>query len=130
LLSAPKFDEFLSKKNDTAKAILFTNKGSIGALWKSLAIDFGDNIIFAQIRGSNKGPVEQFGITKFPTIVLLPGGDAEGMVYEGEMNKKALFDFFAATKPPKKTEEAESASTKPPNKNSFKVQAEKREFSP
>ncbi|KAA8912857.1 hypothetical protein FN846DRAFT_886957 [Sphaerosporella brunnea] len=127
-LTAPKLDDFLSKKNETAKAILFTKKGTTGALWKSLAIDFEDSIIFTQIRDKEKDVAERFGITKFPTIVLLPGGDAEGKVFEGKIEKQALFDFFAATKPPKVVDQPaseDSKSSKDGKKPSFVVQAEK-----
>jgi protein disulfide-isomerase A6 len=112
ILTAPKLGDFLSKKNETAKAILFTNKGTTGALWKSLAIDFKGAIPFAQVRDKEKDAVEQFGITKFPTIVLLPGGDAAGKVYEGKMEKQALFEFFSVAKPPKSTEEPASENSK------------------
>src|SRR4051812_24672100 len=43
-------DRFLSEKNETAKAILFTDKGTTSALIKSIAIDFLDVITIAQAR--------------------------------------------------------------------------------
>jgi protein disulfide-isomerase A6 len=95
-----KFDDFLSKNNETAKAILFTNKGTTTPLWKALAIDYLGTMGFAQIRDKEKHAVEVFGITKYPTVVLLPGGDAEGIVYGGSgFSKDALLKFFQATVP-------------------------------
>jgi protein disulfide-isomerase A6 len=81
-------------------------------LWKSLAIDFKDAISFSQIRDKEKDAVDAMGITKFPTIVLLPGGAAAGKVYNDKMEKQALFDFFAAVKPTKRAS-GSSSSSKP-----------------
>jgi protein disulfide-isomerase A6 len=110
-LSGSKFTEFLSDKNETAKAILFTNKGTTSALWRSLAVDFLDAISFAQVRDKETAAVESMGVTKFPTIVVLPGGDAGGKVYGGKMEKQAIYDFFAAVKVPKSKDEPQSSSS-------------------
>jgi len=104
-----KFDDFLSENNETAKAILFTNKGATTPLWKALAIDYLGVMGFAQIRDKEKSAVEAFRISKYPTVVLLPGGDAEGIVYEGSgFSKDALLKFFQATVP--LTEETSSSA--------------------
>lgn len=88
-------DEFLSTKNESAKAILFTEKGTTSALLKSIAIDFLDVITVGQVRNTQKKAVEMFGIDKFPTLVLLPGGDADGIVYDGELKKAAMVEFLS-----------------------------------
>ena len=88
-------DKFLNDKNETAKAILFTEKGTTSALLKSLAIDFSDVITIGQVRNKETKAVETFGISKFPTFILLPGGDAPGIVYDGEMKKEALVKFLS-----------------------------------
>jgi protein disulfide-isomerase A6 len=42
-----------------------------------------------------------FGITTFPTLLLLPGGpEAEGIVYDGEMKKDAMVAFLSQAAPP------------------------------
>ncbi|KAI1436811.1 thioredoxin-domain-containing protein [Xylaria sp. CBS 124048] len=86
---------FLSTNNATAKAILFTEKGTTSALLRSLAIDFLDVISFAQVRDKASGVVDMFGITSYPTLVLLPGGDKSGLVYDGEMKKPAMLEFLS-----------------------------------
>ncbi|KAI0839243.1 thioredoxin-domain-containing protein [Hypoxylon sp. FL0890] len=88
-------DSFLSDKNDTAKAILFTEKGTTSALLKSIAIDFLDVITIAQIRDKETRANELFGIKSYPTLVLLPGGDKESIVYDGEMKKDAMVKFLS-----------------------------------
>ncbi|KAK6334005.1 hypothetical protein TWF696_002516 [Orbilia brochopaga] len=88
-------EEFLQKNNETAKAILFTKKGVATPLYKALAIDFQGAITFAQIRDKETDATELFGIQKFPTLVFLPGGAAEGVVYDGEMKKDQMFTFFS-----------------------------------
>ncbi|KAI0855522.1 thioredoxin-domain-containing protein [Xylaria cubensis] len=88
-------DTFLSTNNETAKALLFTDKGTTSALLRSLAIDFLDVISFAQIRDKESKATELFGIESYPTLVLLPGGDKDGLVYQGEMKKPAMLKFLS-----------------------------------
>jgi protein disulfide-isomerase A6 len=94
---------WLAESNETAKAILFTDKGKTSALLKSIAIDFKGGIHVAQIRNTDKekASLELFGITKFPTLILLPGGkEAEGIVYDGEMKKEAMVAFLSQAAAP------------------------------
>lgn len=87
--------------DETPKAILFTEKGSTTALIKAVAIAFKGSINVAQIRNTAKGAVELFGVTKFPTLLLLPGGkDAEKIVYDGELKKDAMVKFLSQVATP------------------------------
>lgn len=88
-------DGWLSKDAESPKAILFTEKGTTSALIRALAIDFLGSINVAQIRSKESDAVEKFGISDFPTIVLLPGGDKEFMVYDGELKKGPIIEFFS-----------------------------------
>lgn len=90
-------EAFLAEANDTAKAILFTASGKTSPLLRAVAIDFKGSVSIAQIRNTDKekASVELFGISKFPTLVLLPGGkEAEGIVYDGELNKASIVKFI------------------------------------
>lgn len=93
-------DEFLSKNNESAKALLFTEKGTTSALLKSLAIDFLGSITVGQVRNTQKKAVELFGIEKYPTLVLLPGGDKDGIVYDGDLKKEAMVKFLSQAASP------------------------------
>ncbi|KAH6854023.1 hypothetical protein B0I37DRAFT_360895 [Chaetomium sp. MPI-CAGE-AT-0009] len=87
-------DKFLGDK-DVPKAILFTEKGTTSALLKSVAIDFAGVITIGQARNKEAKAVETFGIEKFPTLVLLPGGDAPAVVYDGELKKEGIVKFLS-----------------------------------
>jgi protein disulfide-isomerase A6 len=87
-------DKFLSN-TDKPKAILFTEKGTTSALLKSIAIDFADVITIGQARNKEAKAAETFGIEKFPTLVLLPGGDASAIIYDGELKKDAMIKFLS-----------------------------------
>jgi protein disulfide-isomerase A6 len=86
--------DFLKESNDTAKALLFTEKGTTSALTRALAIDFLGSIKFGQVRNKESAAVETFGIDSFPTVVLLPGGEKDPLVYSGEMKKKDIVEFL------------------------------------
>ncbi|KAI9832490.1 MAG: hypothetical protein M1838_005642 [Thelocarpon superellum] len=122
-------EQWLKEGNDTAKAILFSNKGVTSALLKSLAIDFLDGISFAQIRDKETDAVATFGITQYPTLVLLPGGTQDGFVYDGEMKKEPMITFLSQVSPPnpdpapkksKSTKSSKSATDKKDRSNSAK----------
>ena len=86
---------FLESNNDTAKAILFSNKGTTSALTKVLATDFLGSMTFAQIRDKEAKAVEMFGITEFTTHLELPGGTQEPAKFEGAYKKKEMMDFIS-----------------------------------
>jgi protein disulfide-isomerase A6 len=86
--------DFLKESNNTAKALLFTEKGTTSALIRALAIDFLGSIKFGQVRNKDSAAVEMFGIENFPTVVLLPGGEKDSVVYDGEMKKKDIVEFL------------------------------------
>lgn len=56
-----------------AKAILFSDKGTVSALLKALAVDFLGAIDVGQVRDKEKGIVTEYAVSKFPTLLLLPG---------------------------------------------------------
>lgn len=80
--------------NQTAKAILFSDKGTTGALIKVLSTEFLESLKIAQIRNKETAAVAMFGVTDFPTLILLPGGSQEPVKYEGVFSKNALTEFF------------------------------------
>ena len=86
-------DDWFQNNNETAKAILFSNKGTTGALIKVVAAEFLGKISFAQIRDKEKTSVEMFGITEYPTLVVLPGGTKDPVVYGGAFSKTEMLDF-------------------------------------
>lgn len=88
------FDGWLQKKNESAKAILFSNKGATSALIKSIANDYRGNMAIAQVRDKEKEINALFGVTTFPTLVVLPGGNEPAVTFEGEMKKPAMSGFL------------------------------------
>ncbi|QSZ36345.1 hypothetical protein DSL72_006221 [Monilinia vaccinii-corymbosi] len=120
---------FLADANDTAKAILFTDKGKTSATLKAIAIDFKGSIKVAQIRNTEKASVELFGITKFPTLILLPGGQAaEGIVYDGELKKDGMVKFLtqaAEPNPDPPAATAKASKSKTNKKSPPKAKSEK-----
>lgn len=92
-------DGFLGKEGP--KALLFTERGTTSALLRSVAIDYLDVIHVGQVRNKEKKAVEQFGIGKFPTLVLIPAdAGAELIVYDGELKKRDVMSFLNAVAEP------------------------------
>lgn len=112
-------EEWLAEGNDTAKAVLFTDKGTISALLRSLAIDFLGSISVAQIRDKEKNAVELFGVSKFPTLLVLPGGTKDAFVYDGKMKKEAMLTFLSQVAPPNPDPPAAAATSSKPKSSSI-----------
>lgn len=111
-------NDWLASNNDTTKAILFSEKGTTGALIKVLAAEFLNNLEFAQIRNKEKAATEMFGIAKYPTLIVLPGGSQEPVKFDGAFSKDAMKDFLnlyvspASESPTKKQKAAAKDSEK------------------
>ncbi|KAJ5719040.1 Thioredoxin [Penicillium malachiteum] len=88
-------DNWLEQNEERPKAILFTEKGTTSSLIRALAIDFLDVIDIAQVRNKESSSVEKFGIEEFPTLVVIPSGDSEYKVYDGELKKQPILDFLS-----------------------------------
>lgn len=125
-------ESWLEEANDTAKAILFTDKGKTSALLKAVAIDFKGSIHVAQIRNTDKekASLELFGVSKFPTLLLLPGGkEAQGIIYDGELNKQGIVEFLSKTANVLPNADPAPAKVKlPKSKDSKKASKQKEEF--
>ncbi|KAJ5718934.1 uncharacterized protein N7483_010016 [Penicillium malachiteum] len=123
-------DNWLAQNEERPKAILFTEKGTTSTLIRALAIDFLDAIDIAQVRNKESSAVEKFGIEEFPTLVVIPSGDSEHKVYDGELKKQPILEFLSefaepnpdatgkaapATKP--KAKPKSKPASKPPSDN-------------
>jgi protein disulfide-isomerase A6 len=110
-------DQWLSEDKGAPKAILFTEKGTTSALLKAVAIEFLGSIKVGQIRNKESSAVEKFGVKEFPSLVLVPGGDKEPIIYDGELKKQAIVKFLsqvAAPNPDSAPASSEAKSSKSP----------------
>ncbi|KAK1957299.1 thioredoxin-domain-containing protein [Colletotrichum sublineola] len=131
-------DSFL--EGDKPKAILFTEKGTTSALLRSVAIDFLDAVEVGQVRSKESKAVEKFGVKSFPTLVLLPGGGKEPIVYDGEMKKNGLVSFISQVASPnpspapkgdkKKADKTEKKKSKPASTKSSTSTADDEKATP
>ncbi|KAK9474908.1 thioredoxin-like protein [Dipodascopsis tothii] len=80
------------------KAVLFQDKSTTPAMWKSLAIDFLGAIDFGVVRKTEQAAVDEYGVTEFPTVLVFRNGAAEK--YTGALKKDALYGHLATVAPP------------------------------
>jgi len=92
-------DKWLGQNEERPKAILFTEKGTTTPLIRALAIDFLGAIDVAQVRDKEAVSVEKYGVSEFPTLVVV-SGDGEHKVYEGELKKQPMTEFLKQFAPP------------------------------
>lgn len=111
-------DDWLADSKTSAKAILFTEKGTTSALIRSLAIDFLGSISMGQIRSKEQDSVDRFEIDQFPSVVLIPGEGQEHKVYTNQMNKAALTTFLSQVAEPNPDPAPQAAKPSKPAKES------------
>jgi protein disulfide-isomerase A6 len=93
-LSEKDLDPWLKENNGTTKAIIFSEKGTVSAMVKVMSTDFFGNVHFGQAKSKDAALVERFGITKFPSLVVLPGGEADPLIFDGEMSQNGMTEFI------------------------------------
>ncbi|RAR14992.1 protein disulfide-isomerase MPD1 precursor [Stemphylium lycopersici] len=93
-------DEWLQENKDNAKAILFSEKGIVSATLRALAIDFAGIVSVAQVKKSEKAAVEKYGITNFPSLILIPAASDTPIKHEGKVDKAAMVEFLSQVAPP------------------------------
>lgn len=119
--------EVWAAEGNSPKAVLFSDKGTVSALLKSVAIDFLGALSVGQVRDKETELVSKFGVEKYPTLILLPGSGQEPMTYDGELKKEAITKFLsqaaspnpdpAPSKKKSKTTKSKASSSKPASKS-------------
>lgn len=135
--SEDQFTTFLETKNDTAKVILLTKKGSISPIYKGLSTKFGERVLFAQIRDTQAYALEALGVNTFPTVMALPGGTQEAKIHTGGIKIDELVNFVkqvvpADTKDDSEDETSDEADVpvmRKPAKPGFETLADVNDFS-
>ena len=112
-------DAWLKTENDTAKAVLFSEKGTTSALIKVLASEYLGGMAFAQIRSKESEAVEMFGVEEYPTLFVLPGGSQEAVKFDGTFTKESMKEFLSKYARPttKSSSKKQNPSGQKPLKN-------------
>ncbi|TKA83764.1 hypothetical protein B0A55_00068 [Friedmanniomyces simplex] len=121
------YEAWLEEGGESArpKAILFSEKGTVSALLKAVAVDFLGAIDVAQIRNKELEAVEIFNVEKFPALVLLPGTGKDPVHYNGEMKKEAIVAFLSQAASPNPDPAPKEKKAKTSSASTNKSQASK-----
>lgn len=114
-------------ENETAKAVLFSEKGTTSALIKVLASEYLGSMTFAQIRDKEADAVEMFGVEEYPTLFVLPGGAQDAVKFDGTFTKESMKEFLS--KYAKPTAKSSSEKQKPLGKKAEKKENSKEKSS-
>ncbi|KAK0918377.1 hypothetical protein LTR57_011864 [Friedmanniomyces endolithicus] len=102
--------------------MLFSEKATVSALLKAVAVDFLGAIDVAQIRNKEAVAMKAFNVGKSPTLVLVPGAGKEPIRYDGELKKEAIVAFLSQAASPNadpapKEKKAKTSSSSSTNKS-------------
>lgn len=89
------YNSFASEEPEKNKVLLFTSRKSTPPVLKALSKEFKGRLIIGEVRQTSKGLIEKFGISSFPTVLVVtdPSG-YKGIKYEGEFKKDHLYRFL------------------------------------
>lgn len=75
--------------------ILFTDKPKTTNLYKALSLEFKSSFLFGQVKKSESTIVESFGITSFPTLLIIDANNDNAVItYDGKMSVGGLTKFL------------------------------------
>mmetsp|Transcript_10171 Transcript_10171/g.13691 ORF Transcript_10171/g.13691 Transcript_10171/m.13691 type:complete len:398 (-) Transcript_10171:63-1256(-) len=81
------------------KVLLFSDKKKTTSLYKSLSGHFNGRLSFGQVHTSNTQAVEQYGVKKSPTLLVVKD-DGSYEPYEGALNGVELSNYLSKQAPP------------------------------
>jgi len=111
-------DKFFGSKLD--KVLLFSDKKKTTNVYKALALEFRDRLVFAQVQDSHE-LVQQYNIDSFPTLIVIQGENVNK--FSGKFSRDNLFDFIEPFAPAKQNSQG-GRSPPPPREPEVDVPAE------
>lgn len=81
----------VSKERKSAAILLLSDKYETSPLYASLAYQYRKNFIFGESRAKNLALAKEFGVKKYPTLVVISGKIDK---YDGEMKPDALMKWL------------------------------------
>ena len=110
VVNSKNYFNFIDREKDLYKGLIFSNKKQAPAMMKALSKKYKGKMNFGFVKATDSELISKFGITKFPTIVVLtdPFGYEYKKFEEEETTMQKLENFFrpfaySKTKPPQKS---------------------------
>jgi protein disulfide-isomerase A6 len=113
---------WFQEHTEHGQVVLFTDKPRTTSLYKALSLQFADRMHFAQVHSATGASIAtDFGVTEFPTLVVVDGGERHQ--YSGALKIAPIADFIGQYAPPaaKKKSASESRPPPPPPPEPFQV---------
>jgi len=95
--------------NSLGKVMLFTDKKNVPTLFKALALEYRNRLVFGWIKSSEKELVDKYEVEKFPTVLVQKKGETATTKYEGKVGFDALNAFLKTYAPPPRNQYAENS---------------------
>ena len=84
--------------SELGKVLLFSEKPAVTTLYKALAQQFQNRLAFAQAPISDAELKAKYGVEKAPTLLVLPAGSDEPVLYDGPLKPVKLGKFLTDEK--------------------------------
>lgn len=121
-VSSSSASDFLEKPSDLNKVLLFSSKNAVSPLFKGLAIEFKDRLLFAQASSSDPA-VSDFGVTEFPALFVI-NTNGEKTKFPGKIKSEEIIKFLTPFAPASSKAKSSSSSS------SAKVEVRELKFVP
>ncbi len=71
VVSANNYESWVGRDQSKHKVLLFTERKTTAPLFKALSKQYKEKLLFGEVRKSEADLVARFGVTKFPTMMVL-----------------------------------------------------------
>lgn len=72
------------------RVVLFTSKTATSPLFKAKAMEYAKRAVFGEVRQSAKDLCEKYGVSTFPTLMLLTAEDSDPVKFEGPIKAETV----------------------------------------
>lgn len=76
IVTSDNFESFFYRDSTKHHVLLFTDKKSTPAIFKALSKKFLDKLVFGEVRTSEKQLLDKYGVTEYPTIIVVTDSEA------------------------------------------------------
>ena len=95
IVTSETYPTFIQNQPSKYKVLLFTERKSTAPIFKALSKQFKDKLIFGEVRKSEADLISKFGVTQFPTILVITDPyDYKGDVFQKETKMDLITKFL------------------------------------
>ena len=89
------YEDFIKRDQTKHKVLIFTERKTTAPLFKALSKQYKEKLVMGEVRSSEKGLAEKFGVQKFPAILVITDApEYKGDIFTEELKIDRIQKFL------------------------------------